>query len=69
MSYLVKMIKPFTVGGYFLTFDMNTGAGIGGPAADNKKRFYSYESVKIGVEIAERLFPTKKFVVKKYDEN
>ena len=48
---------------------MNTGAGIGGPAADNKKRFYSYESAKIGVEIAERLFPTKKFVVKKYDEN
>ena len=59
------MIEPFTVGGYFLTFDMDTGVGLGGPAADNKKKFYSYGAAKIGVKIAERLFPTKKFTVKK----
>ena len=65
MSYLIEMIEPFTVGGYFLTFEMNTGVGLGGPAADNKKKFYSYGAAKIGVKIAERLFPTKKFTVKK----
>ena len=65
MSYLIEMIEPFTVGGYFLTFDMDTGVGLGGPAADNKKKFYSYGAAKIGVKIAERLFPTKKFTVKK----
>ena len=61
--YYIKVIEPFSVGGYFLTFDMNTGAGLGGPAADNKKKFYSYEAAKNGVKIAERLFPTKKFTV------
>ncbi len=63
--YYIKVIEPYTVGGYFLTFDMNTGAGLGGPAADNKKKFYSYGAAKIGVKIAERLFPTKKFTIKK----
>ena len=64
MPYLIEMIEPFTVGGYFLTFEMNTGIGLGGPAADNKKKFYSYNAAKLGVKIAEKVYPTKKFAVK-----
>ena len=65
MTYLIKMIEPFTVGGYFLTFDMNHGVGLGGPAADNKKKFYSHAAAKLGVKIAERIYPDKKFEVVK----
>ena len=62
--YCIEVIEPFTVGGYFLTFDMDTGVGLGGPAADNKKKFYSYKAAKLGVKIAEKVYPTKKFAVK-----
>ncbi len=64
MSYFIKMIEPFTVGGYFLTFEMNTGIGLGGPAAENKKKFYSYNAAKLGVKIAEKVYPSKKFAIK-----